>query len=373
MEFLSLEQPEPRGRREMTRLEAQVASLALHLLVALLLLYVPQRLPESIRAFFGSRPPQPRTPTSVAAASQPEPAPRKPEPEIPLQFSYVDPSVRVPNDTPVRENPKARVLSDRNRIARQEVPTPREARRFSPDPHSEGDTFHRMRPDPSRPEGPESARREEPPPVETFPSRGDGAPGQGDQAEGGSGGAGPAPGSESVEGSGAAARRPRTGPGGGLPPAGHGGAAGRPIDPRERVREMLRDVQSGEFKDTFHNPSFLRDGAVGTLSFDTKDFPWGDYERQVYVKIMNSWRERLPLAYREGLRGYLCVRYITQRDGTITAIDVVRPSAVRPFNQAVLDALRAASPLPPLPEGFPRDSEGVSACFFYNMWPQEAD
>lgn len=136
---------------------------------------------------------------------------------------------------------------------------------------------------------------------------------------------------------------------------------------------MLRDAESGEFKETFHNPAFLRDGALGTMSFDTRDFPWGDYDRQVYVRISNNWRERLPLAFREGLRGYVCARFVLLRDGTIADIQVLRPSSIRPYNQAVLDALRASSPLPPLPEGFPRDSEGATWCFFYNMWPQEID
>ncbi|MFQ5878176.1 MAG: hypothetical protein ACE5JH_10895 [Acidobacteriota bacterium] len=43
-----------------------------------------------------------------------------------------------------------------------------------------------------------------------------------------------------------------------------------------------------------------------------------------------------------------------------------------PFNKAASDSIRASSPLPPLPEGFPRQSEGVTFCFFYNMYPEEA-
>jgi hypothetical protein len=46
---------------------------------------------------------------------------------------------------------------------------------------------------------------------------------------------------------------------------------------------------------------------------------------------------------------------------------------VPPFNKAAGDALRASSPLPPLPEAFPNPEEGVTACFYYNMLPGEID
>jgi hypothetical protein len=46
---------------------------------------------------------------------------------------------------------------------------------------------------------------------------------------------------------------------------------------------------------------------------------------------------------------------------------------VPPFERAAADALRASSPLPPLPEEFPLTEEGVTFCFYYNMYPEEAE
>ena len=57
-----------------------------------------------------------------------------------LQFTFVD----LPDDRPVKENPRARLLSDRSRVARQSVPTPPDATRFSADPHSEGNSPDRQ-------------------------------------------------------------------------------------------------------------------------------------------------------------------------------------------------------------------------------------
>src|SRR5437773_1475204 len=47
-----------------------------------------------------------------------------------LQFTFVD----VPNDQAVSESPRARLLSDKTRVARQPVPTPPDATQLGPDP-----------------------------------------------------------------------------------------------------------------------------------------------------------------------------------------------------------------------------------------------
>jgi TonB family protein len=109
------------------------------------------------------------------------------------------------------------------------------------------------------------------------------------------------------------------------------------------------------------------------MSFDTQGFPWGDYARQLYVIIRNNWLERIPLAAREGIAGFTCQHFVIAKSGGITSIDMTRTSSVPPFNKAASDALRASSPLPPLPAGFPNPDEGVTFCFYYNMYPGEAD
>jgi hypothetical protein len=54
-------------------------------------------------------------------------------------------------------------------------------------------------------------------------------------------------------------------------------------------------------------------------------------------------------------------------------VEILRPSSQPPYNKAATDALHASSALPPLPRDFPKDREGVTGCFFYNMYPEEAD
>src|SRR6185369_15333691 len=136
--------------------------------------------------------------------------------------------------------------------------------------------------------------------------------------------------------------------GGGRPPGqGQGGAGsgpGRggpsPFNPNGGTEEKFH----------FDNPGWLRGETVaGTLSFDTKGLPWGDYARKIYVIIRQNWIDRLPLAYRNGQRGVTCQHFVIEKDGTISVIDVVRPSDVPPFDRAASDALKASSALPPLP------------------------
>ena len=131
-------------------------------------------------------------------------------------------------------------------------------------------------------------------------------------------------------------------------------------------------IGESERKFIFRNPGYLRGANYGTMSFDTKDFPWGDYARKLYLIIRENWYSRIPLAAREGIRGYACHRFIIESGGGIVEMRTIRPSAVPPFNKAALDAIRASDPLPPLPEAFPHESEGVTFCFFYNMHPAEA-
>jgi TonB family protein len=364
--MLSLQEPPELPGPSVSRAEAVIASAAVHLVAVFLLLYVPRHLPDGVRAWFLPR----------AVAAQPVPAPNLPGEEvakqqenrdaIPLEFTYV----KIPHDTPASENPDARLLSDRNRRARQEMKTPPDASLLTPDPHSEGRTVDRVRPDPTLPEGTDTPvpAREEPGAGPAAPEAGTALADAGNPAEGVGR---ESEGAKVREGAGRGREGPREGGTGGRGGAG-GGEAGAGEE-RRRLDEALSDYRPGEFKFTFNNPGFLRGQAEGSLSFDTRDFPWGDYARQIYVIVRNNWLARYPLAAREGIRGYVCWHIRIARDGRLGEIRLLRSSSVPPLDRAAADALRASDPLPPLPGSFPHDSEGVAFCFYYNMIPGEAD
>ena len=167
MDFLYPGDPEPAPGAQLTRTESMLVSIGVHLLLLLLLVLLPRYLPDSLQAFlFGVPAPLPVAvdpaaiaPDSLAAHDDPKP-PEASVDRIPLEFAYV----KLPVDEPVAENKDAPLLSDKNRRARQEVPTPENATSFTIDPHSEGDAITREIPDPSLAEGIDSVE-ERPPPV----------------------------------------------------------------------------------------------------------------------------------------------------------------------------------------------------------------
>ena len=155
MNFLSLQEPEPISSRHLTRTESILVSVVAHLLILLLLLganRLRDYLPESILALFEENPSSLTIAQMAAADDESVQPPEASSDKIPLEFTYV----KVPKDTAVDRNPDAPLLSDKNRRARQEIPTPEDATLFSIDPHSEGDSIDRVSPDPAIPEGEDS-------------------------------------------------------------------------------------------------------------------------------------------------------------------------------------------------------------------------
>ena len=372
MEILSLQEPVPESAAQVTRTDAVVISVGLHVLALVLFLFLPRYLPPSILELLSPKPPrvaslQPEARPLTQPALKSAAAPLR-RPRIPLKFAYV----KIPNDVAAPKNPLSPLLSDKNRRARQEMPTPASAKLFSIDPHSEGKSLDRVKPDPSRPEGPESPDLPKPKPSGGAEGIAGGTARSGAAATLGKPGSGQ--GSRVTDARGILPGQAAGGAGAAEPlRPGKGPRDGESTDPRENLKQALSDIKAGEYKFTFNNPAYLRGGSYGTMSFDTQDFPWGDYARKLYVIIRNNWFSRIPLAAREGIRGYVCWRFIIEKDGTVSQILSVRPSEVPPFDRAASDAIRASSPLPPLPEDFPNPHEGVTFCFFYNMSPAEGD
>src|SRR5882672_7245418 len=123
MQFLSLEEPTPPPARRLPRTEALVLSFILHLLIVLLLaIDLTSPLPPVLVAWLAPRPPRPREslPPDAAAREGAQRARPLQQPKMPVKFDYVN----VPNDTSVDNNPAARLLSVKNRKARQEAPPP---------------------------------------------------------------------------------------------------------------------------------------------------------------------------------------------------------------------------------------------------------
>ncbi len=110
-------------------------------------------------------------------------------------------------------------------------------------------------------------------------------------------------------------------------------------------------------------------GLDSDLYFQSRDYDWDDYARQIYTAIRRAWFNRLWLttdsfdrwAFSRGswmLDQQVVVGFTINRNGQITDIVVQVPSDCPPLDASAADAL-AAVVVPPLPSDFPRDSERV--------------
>jgi len=62
------------------------------------------------------------------------------------------------------------------------------------------------------------------------------------------------------------------------------------------------------------------------------------------------------------------VRFVIEKDGTLSTIKILSESGVPAYDSAAQLALEASNPLPPLPSDFPKEREGVTGRFLYNIW-----
>ena len=117
---------------------------------------------------------------------------------------------------------------------------------------------------------------------------------------------------------------------------------------------------------------------MGPLHFESIDYDWNDYGRQIYWAIWRAWHNRLYVTaddfekWAHGadewyLRHQAQVRFVIQGNGQVEQVVLESGSGCGPLDDSATDALREVI-LPPLPRDFPRDSEVVHATFFAKGW-----
>ena len=113
--------------------------------------------------------------------------------------------------------------------------------------------------------------------------------------------------------------------------------------------------------------------AIGNLTFESGDYDWEDYSRQIYFIIWRAWHNRL-LARADDFEKWAQqdsvfmldhmngVRFTIEKNGQIVDIVLERASGSEPFDLSSIEGLDEAL-LPPLPDDFPRDMETVHVYF----------
>jgi TonB family protein len=134
-----------------------------------------------------------------------------------------------------------------------------------------------------------------------------------------------------------------------------GGALG------EALQNLNRYVQNQQFE----NPSGK--GEFGPwIQFDTKGVEFGPWIRRFVAQVKRNWF--VPYAAMS-LRGHVVLTFNVHKDGRITDLQIVQPSTVDAFNNAAFNALTSSNPTMPLPPEYPSDRAFFTVTFFYNETP----
>jgi TonB family protein len=249
------------------------------------------------------------------------------------QFVFVQPRVERPAPTP----PERPALSDQDRVAR----APEQARR--PDnelPFSQGNTLERV---------------DEVPPPAAAGQGPEPEPAEGQQAE-----ATPDPVQQQSE-SQLAFEVPTPPP----PQVASNGLNGRARTSGGSLGDALRNLQ--RYVETFDNPQGGGGQFGPEIQFDTKGVEFGPWIRRFIAQVKRNWF--VPYSAMS-MSGHVVIQFNVHKNGMITDLTVVGPSAIEAFNLAAYGALRSSNPTQPLPPAYPAEQAFFTVTFFYNEPPR---
>jgi TonB family protein len=134
------------------------------------------------------------------------------------------------------------------------------------------------------------------------------------------------------------------------------------------IADAIRNVQRYVEKEGFRNPQGGADQQLNqSIQFDTKGVEFGPWIRRFVAQIRRNWN--VPQAAMI-LRGHVIITFNVHKDGRITDLQIVKPSAVDGFNTSAFGALASSNPTYPLPPEYPDDKAFFTVTFYYNEYPQ---
>jgi len=157
-------------------------------------------------------------------------------------------------------------------------------------------------------------------------------------------------------------------------PQSQASAAIPPVDLRSAIREVGKVASLGTGRNGADTGQLGGDkgwtATEGPISFETSWYDWGEYAESMVSRIRVQWYAEMPMhLLQSGMKGVVTIRFTIHRDGRITDVTILSTSGIPPYDFAAKKAIELASPLNPLPPDFPKETEHVTAAFFYNMEP----
>lgn len=135
--------------------------------------------------------------------------------------------------------------------------------------------------------------------------------------------------------------------------------------PGGQLGDALKNLQKYVQNESFSNQKGQTQ-EFGPLQFDTKGVEFGPWVRRFVQRVRSNWF--VPMAA-QTMRGHVVITFFVHKNGSLTDITVIKPSAIESFNLAAVNALRASNPVIPLPPEYPDEKAFFTVTFFYNESP----
>jgi TonB family protein len=132
--------------------------------------------------------------------------------------------------------------------------------------------------------------------------------------------------------------------------------------------DALRNLQRYVQNQTFDNPQGGQNTPGASIQFDTKGVEFGPWLRRFVARVRRAWF--IPQAAYT-MRGHVVIQFNIHRNGNITDVQVVQPSSIESFTIAAFNAIIGASPVDPLPPEYPSDQAFFTVTFYYNEQPPD--
>jgi len=131
------------------------------------------------------------------------------------------------------------------------------------------------------------------------------------------------------------------------------------------LSDAIRNVQKYSQGETLQNVQGNSDFGP-SFQFDSKGVDFGSWLRRFRAQVYRNWL--IPYAAM-ALHGHTVLRFTIHKDGSVTDLTILQPSAVDAFTKAAFNAIKASNPTVPLPQEYPDESMVMTVIFYYNEVP----
>jgi TonB family protein len=136
--------------------------------------------------------------------------------------------------------------------------------------------------------------------------------------------------------------------------------------PNGVLSEAIKNVQRYAQSSSLQNVQAGNGDFGPSIQFDSKGVDFGSWLRRFQAQIYRNWF--VPYAAMS-LRGHVVLTFNVHKDGSISDVQVLRPSSIDAFTNSAVNAIRGCNPTMPLPPEYPDEKVQFTVTFYFNEYP----